>query len=159
MTDIKWRFPGNRNTIISGLDTPETETFKKDIMASLAREICQNSNDAKSTLSSKPVRVEFKPFTISRTSIPGYDKLEKQINACLDYSISCKTKDQKQLESMVEKFQSKNISCLRISDFETTGLNGIYEEQSHFGQLLHVGSCSNFKIINSRRNVPFLLYR
>ena len=145
MTDNKWRFPGNRHTVISGLDTPDMETFKKDIMSSLAREVCQNSNDAKSKRSMSPVRVEFKPFELLKSDLPGYEALEKQINSCLDYSTRCKTKDQKQLQTMAEKIKNDIIPCLRISDFETTGLNGIYEEQSNFGQLLHGSGMSGKK--------------
>ena len=49
MMDVneKWRFAGNNYTYENGLDTADMETFKKDPIASLARESCQNSIDAK----------------------------------------------------------------------------------------------------------------
>ena len=37
-----WRFKGNNYTYENGLDTADMETFKKDTIASLARESCQN---------------------------------------------------------------------------------------------------------------------
>ena len=37
-----WRFPGNGYTQDQGLDTSDMETFKKDPIVSLARELCQN---------------------------------------------------------------------------------------------------------------------
>lgn len=43
----KWRFPGNGYTQDQGLDTADMETFKRDPISSLARELCQNSIDAK----------------------------------------------------------------------------------------------------------------
>ena len=63
MCDIRWRFPGNGYTADSGLDTADMETFKKDPIGSLAREICQNSIDAR--LKGKKVKVHFKTFEIS----------------------------------------------------------------------------------------------
>ena len=36
--EIKWRFKGNNYTTEFGLDTSDMETFKKDPIASLARE-------------------------------------------------------------------------------------------------------------------------
>lgn len=62
MNDILWRFPGNGYTADTGLDTADMETFKKDVMASLAREICQNSIDAKQPSNDLPVKVHFKSF-------------------------------------------------------------------------------------------------
>ena len=42
-----WRFPGNNYTQDQGIDTPDMETFAQDPIASLARETCQNSIDAR----------------------------------------------------------------------------------------------------------------
>ena len=46
MSEKKWRFPDNNYTDEKGLDTSDMEIFKKDPIASLAREICQKSIDA-----------------------------------------------------------------------------------------------------------------
>lgn len=64
MADQMWRFPDNNYTSENGLDTSDMEMFKKDPVSSLAREICQNSIDA--AYGEKPVRVEFKLFTVAR---------------------------------------------------------------------------------------------
>lgn len=42
MCEVLWRFPGNNYTADNGLDTADMETFKKDAISSLARELCQN---------------------------------------------------------------------------------------------------------------------
>ncbi len=47
MNDKMWRFVGNNYATETGLDTADMETFKKDPISSLAREICQNSIDAR----------------------------------------------------------------------------------------------------------------
>ena len=84
MSEIKWRFPGNNYTTDNGLDTADMETFKKDAISSLAREVCQNSIDARRKDAKGPVRIEFKSFEIEKNDIPGRDDLENQIQDCLD---------------------------------------------------------------------------
>lgn len=85
MDNAKWRFPTNGYGVENGLDTSDMETFKKDPMSSLAREICQNSIDAQNPDCDKPVRVEFSTFDVPRRAIPGIEALAEQIHACYDY--------------------------------------------------------------------------
>lgn len=119
-----WRFAGNNYTAENGLDTADMETFKKDPIASLAREACQNSIDAKKE-EEKKVRIEFKTFEIQRNSIPGYDKLRGEIENCKNYKEKQgNKKDYEQLSQMLKAISKDTISCLRISDFNTTGLFG-----------------------------------
>ena len=59
---LTWRFPDNNYTNEYGLDTSDMETFKKNPIASLAREICQNSIDASD--GTKPTLVEFHLFHV-----------------------------------------------------------------------------------------------
>ncbi len=119
-----WRFAGNNYTAENGLDTADMETLKKDPIASLAREACQNSIDAKKK-GEKKVRVEFKTFEIQRNSIPGYDKLRGEIENCKNYKEKQgNKKDYEQLSQMLKAISKDTISCLRISDFNTTGLFG-----------------------------------
>lgn len=124
MDDVKWRFPSNSCTVETGLDTADMETFKKDAISSLARELCQNSIDAKDTSVSEPVKIVFKTFEIDSFSIPGRDDLMHQIKACQDTRESNK-KISFRLNEMYEHIKKEKIICLRISDFNTTGLIGI----------------------------------
>lgn len=119
-----WRFPGNGYTQDQGLDTSDMETFKKDPIASLARELCQNSIDARREGAKGLVRIEFKSFTIKRDEIPQIELIEKQILACKETWESNK-KISDQLEKMYEQIKKDKISCLRISDFNTKGLVGV----------------------------------
>lgn len=123
MTEIKWRFPGNRYTADNGLDTADMETFKKDAISSLARELCQNSVDAKRKEETL-VKIEFKTFEINRESIPGIDAIVSQLKACRETYPSHKTITP-QLDSMLTQINKPTITCLRISDFHTTGLYGM----------------------------------
>lgn len=124
--DLKenWRFVGNNYAYENGLDTADMETFKKDPIASLARESCQNSIDAKKE-GKKKVIVEFKSFELSRENIPGYDRLRAEIENCKEYKkIQNNNKDYEQLNDMSKAITRETIPCLRISDFNTTGLYG-----------------------------------
>lgn len=120
--DNKWRFPNNNYGPENGLDTGDVETFKKDPEAALAREICQNTIDAH--LDERPIRVEFQSFEIERSKIPGINDLTNQINMCYEYKKGSE-KEEKSLKLMNEWISKEKIKCLRISDFNTTGLLGV----------------------------------
>lgn len=124
MSEAKWRFPTNGFGTENGLDTSDMEMFKRDPMSSLAREICQNSIDASNPNYVKPVRVEFSLFNIPRERIPGIDDLSSQIHACFEYKKDSSQEGQA-LEKLVGSIDQEHITCMRISDFNTTGITGV----------------------------------
>lgn len=79
-----WNFPSNNFGQITGIGDSGVETFKGSPIRSLAREVCQNSLDAKIN-DSEPVRVEFRLFTINSSEVPGRDYLEEVFHKSLDY--------------------------------------------------------------------------
>lgn len=121
MAEQKWRFPDNNYTNENGLDTSDMEMFKKDPVSSLAREICQNSIDA--AYGEKPVRVEFSLFQITREEIPGIEALTAQIVACYEYKKDS-PKEGPALKALKKSIENDTITCLRVSDFHTTGVVG-----------------------------------
>ena len=121
MADQMWRFPDNNYTSENGLDTSDMEMFKKDPVSSLAREICQNSIDA--AFGAKPVRVEFSLFQVARDEVPGIDGLAAQIEACYEYKKDS-PKEGPALRELKKSISSATITCLRVSDFHTTGVIG-----------------------------------
>ena len=121
MSEQMWRFPDNNYTNENGLDTSDMEMFKKDPVSSLAREICQNSIDA--AYGEKPVRVEFSLFQIPRESVPGIDALTEQIEACYEYKKDS-PKEGPALRELKKSINKDQITCLRVSDFHTTGVVG-----------------------------------
>ncbi len=144
MNELKWRFPGNHFGKVSGLDTPDTETFKKDAISSLAREICQNSIDAKRKGVTNPVKVVFKSFVVDRELIPGIDELSAEILNCMDTWKNQNKKLYSQLSDMYDQITKEHITCLRISDFNTTGLVGVSEEEnSTWSYLIHGSGISD----------------
>lgn len=118
----KWKFIENGYGNESSLDSTDVETFKKDPIASLARESCQNSIDARSGEHS--VRIEFKSFYLETQNIPGIKELKEELIACRD-SYQLNSKYYKKFESMIQDVEKDKILCLRISDFYTKGLEGV----------------------------------
>lgn len=123
-----WFFPSNNYGTVSGIGEASIETFRGSPYRSLAREICQNSMDAR-VERDKPVIVEFSNFTISNKDIPDFNTLRDSIISCLNFwteQNNRKTIDFfKKAKTVVE---SSIISVLRISDFNTTGLQGSNKE-------------------------------
>lgn len=136
---IKWRFPSNSYASTTGLDTADLETFKSDINAALAREITQNSIDARDINTSHPVKIEFKTFKITNTEIPGYHDLIQTIKNCIEYWKEFGSeKTVEALDNMLNELSRPQITCLRISDYNTTGLVGISKnENSPWHNLIH----------------------
>lgn len=118
----KWKFIENGYGNESSLDSTDVETFKKDPIASLARESTQNSIDARRGEHS--VLIQFKPFVIRTADIPGINDFKNELIACRD-SHDLNTKYYKKFDNMINEVSKENISCLRISDFYTKGLEGV----------------------------------
>lgn len=117
-----WRFPGNNYTQDQGIDTPDMETFAQDPIASLARETCQNSIDAR--IEGQTAKIHFKTFDIMKEDIPGIERIEKEIDSCIEYRKNNK-KIYETLQSMKEQLDSGMIHCIRVSDYNTIGLAGV----------------------------------
>ena len=125
----KWRFTGNNFHPENGLETNDMGIFKRDPMGSLARELCQNSIDAKLP-EEKCVRMEFQSFNIERSRIPDIDRLREEIESCYKYQKSEANK--KALKRMLERIDVNTIRCLRISDYNTSGLTDVNSDEGSF---------------------------
>lgn len=121
---IEWRFGNTGYQDEDALDTGDVETFKKDPIASLARETCQNSLDARA--GEEPVIIEFKVFDINKNDVNniGIQELEERICACYEFEKD-DPKENAILKAMKEYIAQDKIKILRISDFNTKGLEGI----------------------------------
>ena len=127
---IEWNFPSNNYGTLNGIGEAGIETFKGAPYRSLAREICQNSLDARMS-KNKPVRVVFSLSSIQSCDIPRFDALREALSRCLQF-----WKEQGN-EKTIAFFREATsvasqttIDLLRISDFNTTGLTGSDEEYS-----------------------------
>lgn len=120
-----WAFPSNNNGQLVGINDSGVETFKGTPIKSLAREICQNSIDA-ALLNGQPTHVEFQVFEVSPKDIPDIEGLKDAFNRCLQFQPFDKAK--MFFKRALEILNGKKITCLRISDHNTTGLTGSREE-------------------------------
>lgn len=125
---IGWNFPSNNDGEIIGIGEAGIETFKGSLFSSLAREICQNSLDARLDYN-KPVKVVFSLDEILRDEIPGIDELTSVMGLCKTF-----WHDNKKTEEFFSKAEKlcleKTISVLSISDYNTTGLTGSDKQKS-----------------------------
>lgn len=124
----QWNFPSNNYGQVLGIADSGVETFKGTPIKSLAREICQNSLDAKLN-DQDPVRIEFRAFEITPIEIPDYENLEDAFKRALDFwSQQKSTVAKKFFTQALKTIHKQTISCLRISDYNTSGLIGSQEE-------------------------------
>lgn len=123
----RWNFPSNQNGALSGIGNSGIETFKGTRIKSLAREICQNSIDANLD-DSQPTRIQFSLFEIPVSAIPDADGLTHVLKKAKDFwSIQESKKATDFFDSALQTMSNESIVCLRISDFNTSGLMGAKE--------------------------------
>ncbi|RAZ69182.1 hypothetical protein [Planococcus maitriensis] len=116
-----WNFPVVIGGNINSINNAGLETFRDDPIDSLTREICQNSLDAVED-ESKPVIVEFKKFTSN--VFPGKDELRNNFERAKMTWEGKNKKSTEFIESALNILSERNMQWLRISDFNTRGLEG-----------------------------------
>ncbi|MGE7921373.1 hypothetical protein ACQKM9_20895 [Viridibacillus sp. NPDC093762] len=118
-----WNFPAAAGGMINSINNAGIETFRGNEIDSLTREICQNSLDAIKD-ETKPVVVEFNRFMIPTDKFPNKEEFLSILNRC---EVTWKDKNDKSEQFIKQAKQMLNgseISFLRISDFNTKGLEG-----------------------------------
>ncbi len=124
-----WCFPETGGKGNSGINSGIPDSFRTAPLDSLVRECCQNSLDA--AYKGKPVTIEFKTFSIPTSDLPDVSELKQHILACSALADKKNSPTQKEVYDQAKKLINKNrIFCLRISDFNTTGLRGSRERES-----------------------------
>lgn len=120
---IDWKFPSNADGEDEDLNNPGIESFRNSPLTSLAREICQNSLDAKNKTTQAPVEVHFNVLDFSADEFPGYSELKKILSRCKEYRPDSKM-FQQFFDKAISVLSKDVIPCLLISDYQTTGLSG-----------------------------------
>lgn len=135
--DLKWFF-GHSASEKHGPNDSITTTFKGDKYYSLAREVLQNSVDAIDD-KNKPVRVTFSCFELKKSDLIGFWELQNNIHSCQEYFSTHKKFVEFCNEGEIQ-FKEDKIKCLKISDFNTTGLEySDGTESKFFGFIESVG--------------------
>jgi len=131
LKELKWHFPSNDGGIVEGINDAALATFEGDYQYYIARESIQNSIDARK--GRLPVKVTFERMDLSVEDIPGIGELSDYFERA-----RTKSKSQDRSESLykpaVDALKKSKISVLKVSDYNTTGLNGSddYEDGSWF---------------------------
>lgn len=123
MDEAKWYFTSNGNGVNTGLNDGGINNFAGgDPINHLIRETIQNSLDAVKD-KTKPVMVEFKLFDMDLDKFPKHKDFHSILEAC--YEHQKQYKDAESFFARAKKLaEGETLPVLRISDFNTIGLEG-----------------------------------
>ncbi|WEA47191.1 hypothetical protein [Priestia aryabhattai] len=119
----KWNFPAVAGGQINSINNAGIETFRGNELNSLGREIPQNTVDAQDD-ETKPVIVEFKSFHLETKNFPDYKEFLKVFDYCESTWKGNNDKCEKFIQQAKDILAQPTIPVLRISDFNTKGLEG-----------------------------------
>ena len=127
MGKVCWDFPllGTGNE--QGYSNAGIETFKgTELIDNLAREICQNSLDAKQSID-VPVIVSFSLKEFATDDYPALRSLRKSVDGCKRFwgNRVKKVKENAFIQAMEDAFTDDKIKVLVASDYNTKGLTGM----------------------------------
>lgn len=126
---INWRFPPNGGGTIQGFNDSGIATFKgAELYNNLAREICQNSLDAKRE-DEDHVVVKFDLKSLPKQKFDALYSFDDIIKECKDYWGLEEIRFKSFIEEAEELLKKPNIDVLVISDTKTTGLTGAKENK------------------------------
>ena len=131
MGKVCWNFPLLGTDSVSGSNDGNITMFKgSGIMDGLAREVCQNSLDARNSdlPDGTPVRVVFKLFYLDRKQFSVFDEFETALSSAYDYWTNNPLKTKKIMDFLdnVRKYLTLDkIPVLIMSDYNTNGLQGV----------------------------------
>lgn len=125
---IAWEFAPTYGSDDDGFSDAFIEAFMGDVDRSLAREIIQNSLDAR-LFPNEPVIVEFSRLLVPLSTIPQTDKLKNIFQQCIEYFPQDK-KVKSFFTKAIDIVDSDYLSILKISDSNTVGLRGGDEDNN-----------------------------
>ena len=117
-----WHCPSTDGGDDEGVNDSGVWQFEGNRESSIARECIQNSLDALVD-STRPVRVVFSTFTVDNYQIPAIDQLGSIIEKAKDYA-SGQEKAMKLYDEAINCIKQPKVRVLKVSDFNTTGLDG-----------------------------------
>lgn len=120
-----WKFQINASGQTDGWNDNGIQTFRSNILKNLAREIIQNSIDARA-INSKPTEVEFALHDFERQLLPGIDEIRDHLKEIL--AVDAKNEGESHIKEMQEAYQcskSSKFKVLLISDKNTVGMEQV----------------------------------
>lgn len=123
-----WHFPRLDHGESEGVNDPLLQYFSGDNGWYVAREVIQNSIDARDD-AKRPVVVKFEKIILPTKEIPGIKELRERLKVCFERAKKDKNeKAEKHYREAVATATAEKITLLRASDFNTTGLTGKDED-------------------------------
>lgn len=122
MTNIGWNFPPTGGGRVDGYIDPGMAHFDGSPLASLAREIIQNSLDARAIVLGM-VEVSFELVHVDEPDAMGRHQLAFAVERCLE-ATGGNPKAQGELARAAEILSGDALPFLRVRDYQTTGLHG-----------------------------------
>jgi hypothetical protein len=128
---MKWIFPSNNGGEVDGFNNASIDTFNGTKLFSVVRETIQNSMDARLD-KSKPVRVSFSLSDIEKSKAVGINELVPFLQGAGETARSQQSDTHSSVKFFEHAVQSinsaKTIPVFTISDFNTCGLEGDYDD-------------------------------
>jgi hypothetical protein len=129
MSNTNWLFSENKVGRWEGINDGDAQHFVKNPIGSLAREIIQNSLDAR--LDQNPVMVFFDLFSINTSEFPNVDQLkDKLVKASQTPKNISDNRTRKSLDEALAFLNKPSMSILKISESNTTGMAGPADDDS-----------------------------
>ena len=121
---FQWNFPP-RSGGVEVINDPSSAFFRDDAIAKLVREVIQNSLDAREPGIQEPVCVTFADVQVERSLI-GASQLYRHLVSCLNRSVEEERPEsiRNLYQEAVKTLKNSQVRCLRITDSNTTGLQG-----------------------------------
>jgi hypothetical protein len=125
-----WYFPSRAGGETEGFSNAGLAEFRGNPLQALAREICQNSLDAADG-SGKPVRVEFHQSYMEISKFPGMNQMKKIIESCQEFWGKEGDANTKKFLARARRSLAENkFFVLRVSDFNTKGVQGAFSDKN-----------------------------
>lgn len=122
---LAWHFPDLQHADSEGLNDPLLQYFGGNHNRYIAREVIQNSIDARRDGSEDPVVVKFTRLVLDTKDVPGITELKKHLEVCLAQAKAEQNeKAERYYEDAVKAASEAKTVVLRASDFNTSGLTG-----------------------------------
>jgi hypothetical protein len=123
MKNLQWSFASTEGGQEDGINNPLLEHFIGDINYYLAREVIQNSLDARKNLDT-PVKVDFSLNNLAINNFPDIQEFKNILKKCERYWPNEDEETQSFISNGLNLLNQNYIKVLKISDYNTVGLDG-----------------------------------
>jgi hypothetical protein len=146
MENLHWAFAPTGGGSVDGINNPLITYFAGNFNYHVAREIIQNSLDAKLN-ENEPVTVKFSIENFNKIDFPGYEEFKDILDECAKFWTKEHSETQSFLSNAKSCLENKIIPVLKCSDFNTVGLDGQDDDLkgSWFSLVKSRGASSKFK--------------